>query len=253
MDYNYLSLTYWREQLTRICRVRDVVAARDEVVSDGYTIPSDGDLPIGKGRRIDAAVMFMDICGFSKRLSDTALDQSNNLRVLTFLFSEMIKIVEDYGGIVEKNTGDGLMAYFSESGGKETGDARMRSVACSLTMFNALKKAINPIILASNLEPINFRICIDYGHITIAEVGAPRRFRGIVAIGTTANIASKMLGFAGENTLLLGQDMLQGLPKVWQLKYTQLSYPNSGWVYSANQEQYGFYKYQGRWITPTTT
>jgi adenylate cyclase len=40
------------------------------------------------------------------------------LRVLNLYFSEMIKIAEEYGGTVEKNTGDGLMAYFEDNSGE---------------------------------------------------------------------------------------------------------------------------------------
>ena len=36
------------------------------------------------------------------------------LAALNLFFSELVKVAEDYGGTVEKNTGDGLMAYFDE-------------------------------------------------------------------------------------------------------------------------------------------
>jgi len=43
------------------------------------------------------------------------------LRVLNLFFTEMIRIVEDYGGAVEKNTGDGLMAYFEDRAADDPG------------------------------------------------------------------------------------------------------------------------------------
>ena len=61
---------------------------------------------------MNATIKFTDISGFSLRNSISTEEQEMMLRVLNLYFTEMIRIVNDYGGSVEKNTGDGLMAYF---------------------------------------------------------------------------------------------------------------------------------------------
>lgn len=80
--------------------------------------------------------MFLDICKFSARPAWTEQAQQTLLQILSLFFTEMIKIVEDYGGFVEKNTGDGLMAYFVKEPNDET-SAQQRAVSAALTMFSA--------------------------------------------------------------------------------------------------------------------
>ena len=48
--------------------------------------------------------------------------------MLSLFFSEMIRVVGDYGGTVEKNTGDGIMAYFAQGSDQATfGNALWRA------------------------------------------------------------------------------------------------------------------------------
>jgi class 3 adenylate cyclase len=82
----------------------------------------------------------------------------------------------------------------------------------------------------------------------VAEVGAARGFRGIVAIGSTANIASKMLSLANADQILIGQSVLNGLPAEWAAHaYGPI---DTGFRYTASGAPYHCYDYQGRWTTP---
>ncbi|RSV39507.1 adenylate/guanylate cyclase domain-containing protein [Sphingomonas sp. ABOLE] len=225
------------------------IRERSEVAA-GRVIPSSGDLPLHSGRRIDATVMFLDISKFSTRPSWTDMEQENNLRVLSLFFSEMIRIVLDYGGTVEKNTGDGLMAYFTRNTASGV-TSQQTAVAAALTMFSAATTIVNPLIQKAGLAPLDFRICLDHGPITVAQVGVPRSFNGIVAIGTTANIASKMLAFADPNTILIGTKVYEGLPPLWQSEYATFKTAETGWFYTGSNVPYAFWLYRGRWIIPT--
>lgn len=227
--------------------VRDKIVARTNPVRDGRVIPSDNDLPIGAGRRIEATVLFLDISKFSARPNEAASDQTTMLQVITLFFSEWIRVVVDYGGVVEKNTGDGLMAYFAASDWSES--PQQRAVAAAMTMFAASDAMLNPIMRNSALEPIDYRVCIDHGWITVANVGAPRSFNDWVAIGTTANIASKMLAEADPNTILLGSDVIKGLPAEW-MNHITLKMRETGWTYIATGQPYSFWLFSGRWRFP---
>src|SRR4051794_31999403 len=102
MDYESLQRSYWERQISRVEALR-VRISEDEAPGQGRVVPGDDDLALGEGRRLNLAVMFLDISSFSTRASETAGEQALMLRVLNFFFSEMIKIAEDYGGTVEKN------------------------------------------------------------------------------------------------------------------------------------------------------
>lgn len=243
-----LTSSYFEAQHARLDASRERIVARLEAVANGRVIPEADDLEINTGRRLEASVLFLDICKFSQRPAETPHEQDLLLRVLNLFFTEMVHIVEDFGGVVEKNTGDGLMAYFVNSGDWD-GDVRQRAVAAAMTMFQAADSFINPVLLATPVDPVHFRVCIDHGNVTIARMGARRRFNNIVAVGTTANIACKMLARADSNTLLLGEGMLEGLPRGWW-QYVTLHEHETGWIWRSTQEPYRFWKFTGRWKVP---
>ena len=67
MDATYNLKSYYDKQAARVEALRAKIASRPMVTTDGRAIPDEGDVPIGVGRRVRAAVMFIDICGFSSR------------------------------------------------------------------------------------------------------------------------------------------------------------------------------------------
>jgi len=246
MNYDGLPASYWNEQGHRIEELRKKVNAQS-VISPGRVLPDDESLVIGSGRRLNVAVMFLDISGSSARASYTEAEQLTNLRVLNLFFSEMVKIAEDYGGFVEKNTGDGLLAYFEDGRGDPPERGTKRALACALTMFATNEHYVTPILRNSSIAPLAFRLSIDYGPVTIARLGAPRRFNSIVAIGTTANFAAKMLAHAKPGEIVLGEQGRLQLPLSWQSKFTELAVFSSGWNYVLTQAPYPLYRYNGRW------
>lgn len=246
-DLSRITLTYHNIQARRIDLNSRRINAKSQMVFGGRLIPDPANLPIGHGRRLQASVLFLDICGFTQRPSETAEEQEEQVRVLSLFISEMIRVVGDYGGTVEKNTGDGLMAYFGQS--SQSGDARQRSVACAMSMFHAARNFINPIIAQSGLDEINFRICIDFGWITVARLGAAQRFNHIVAVGTSANRTSKMLQHADSNEILIGDAMLGGLPSNWVEGHVLAKTLATGWQY-ADGTGYTFWLFDGRWPVP---
>ncbi|WP_196482456.1 adenylate/guanylate cyclase domain-containing protein [Burkholderia pseudomultivorans] len=207
------------------------------------------DLLIGSGRRLAATVLFLDVCKFSQRPAESMEEQELLLRILSFFFTEMVRVVEDYQGVVEKNTGDGLMAYFTAQPDTDV-DVRQRAVEAALTMFYAADHFLNPVIRSTPADPIDFRICMDHGWITVARIGAAQRFNSIVAVGSTANVASKMLAAAGPNSILLGERMLLGLPDAWREAWVTLKTSDTGWSYRASGQPYSFWEYNGRWRKP---
>ena len=88
---------------------------RVDASTEGRVIPEEDQLAIGEGKHFpELAVLFLDICGFSNLPNWTTEEQKTILKTLNLFMGEMLAIVRDFGGIFEKNTGDGLMAYFGE-------------------------------------------------------------------------------------------------------------------------------------------
>lgn len=245
MNYDALTTEYRQQQVDRL--IKAVRRLGEIETSPGRVVPETEDLVIGTGRRLDAAIMFLDISGFSSWLAETVDEQKRVLAILNLFFTEMVRIAEDYGGTVEKNTGDGLMAYFED---RPDNEGSMRAVACALTMFDTNVFLLSPILTSAKSGPIQFRVAIDHGPVTIGRLGAAKRFNAIVAVGTTANVASKMLSFAQAGELLIGDAVRGRLPAYWQVSWTQIIDAPTGWVYRISGLRYPFYRYTGRWARP---
>ena len=245
-----LTPAYYRAQVDRVVATLNRIVARPQGVGAGHLISQSSDLAIHDGRRIEATVLFLDICKFSQRPCETVEEQAAMVQVISLFFTEMIRIIEDHGGVVEKNTGDGLMAYFARNDLPGV-SIQQRALTCALTMFSAADNLINPVLQSAHIDPLEFRICLDHGNITVAKVGAAQRFNGIVAVGTTANIASKMLSIAKANTILIGNAMLTGLPSEWVAQFVRLETVESGWTYRQSGVSYALWQYIGRWRIPT--
>lgn len=241
------SAPYLNLQSRRVEIVRRQIEAVNRTVAPGFMVPAPEDLSIGRGRRLEAAILFLDISGFTRRASETYAEQDAQVRILSLFFSEMIRIVGDFGGTVEKNTGDGIMAYFGRPI-RSSPDTRQKSLACAMYMFLAAERLINPIIIASGLDPLEFRICLDFGIITIARLGAAKRFNHIVAVGAAANRTSKMLAHAQPGELLLGDAMLGGIQDNWLRDCLAHTGTVSGWIYNDGRP-YHFWRFDGRWNT----
>lgn len=246
MNYDGLQSSYWNNQIERVEELRKKISERPKL-GEGRVVPDDESLSIGDGKRLSMAVMFIDICGFSNRSMETLEEQDLTLRVLNLFFTEMIRIAEEYGGNVEKNTGDGLMIYYNDGEGTPAEKGTKRAVASALTMFAANDILIKPILRATPTKEIDFRVSIDHGFVTIARIGPPRRFNSNAAIGATANFASKMLKHAKAGDIVVGESARNQLPVDWQKNWTELLQIDTGWHYKLSGKPYSIYRYFGRW------
>ena len=90
MNFDALQRSYWDAQVARVEDLRQKI--KDAPTSSGgRVVPGEDDLTIGQGRRLQLAVMFIDISGFSDRASNTEAEQETMLRVLNLFFTEMTR------------------------------------------------------------------------------------------------------------------------------------------------------------------
>ena len=66
MNFDHLEDQYWKSQVKRVEELRAKINARTTPVQ-ARVIPGNDSLQIGEGRRLSAAVMFLDISSFSAR------------------------------------------------------------------------------------------------------------------------------------------------------------------------------------------
>ncbi len=151
-----------------------------------------GKLP---GQKMIATMMFTDIKGFSTLAEITPPERL--LEWLNHYLEAMTEEVQRHHGIVNKFTGDGLLAVFgvpiaSRTTAEIDQDAQS-AVNCALCMANRLD-SINRQRHAQNLPLLQMRVGIFTGPVVVGSLGGHSRMEyGI--IGDSVNIASRLESF----------------------------------------------------------
>lgn len=156
--------------------------SRDRLVKSGK-------LP---GQRLTATMFFTDIKDFS-----TISEQMSPEDLLNWLndyLEVMTEVVQAHQGIINKFTGDGMMAVFGVPVPRTTtaeiaADAQ-RAVACALSMGDRLQ-ALNIGWQARGLPMVQMRAGIFTGDVVVGSLGGKERLEYGV-IGDSVNIASRL-------------------------------------------------------------
>lgn len=217
-------------------------------VTLGRVMPDLEQVTIGSGKRFTLAVLFLDICGFSARPNWTEDEQKHVLSIMNIFMAEMLNIVRDFGGTFEKNTGDGLMAYFGDSCSTDTERVKP-AVEAAVVMHFVNDQVFTPWFLQQGVLPFSFRVGIDLGPVTIARVGLRGAESSIVAIGTPANIACKLMNRIPSGGICIGHDVYSHLPHNWGMACRQCDQP-SGFVYVATNTPYVAWELNHRLAAP---
>ena len=147
-----------------------------------------------EGHTLKAAVLFSDIRGFttlSSRLPAKLLIQQLN----TYL-GGMVDAILEYQGTIDKFIGDAIMAEFGSPVSRgEKADA-MNAINAALNMRLALME-LRKVWQSENKIPFSNGIGINYGEVTVGNIGSSRRLEYAV-IGDTVNVASRVEGMTKE-------------------------------------------------------
>jgi class 3 adenylate cyclase len=217
-------------------RLRQLQSRLDLVVH-GRVVPDVDDLSIGSGRHCPLAILYLDICGFSALDNWTTDEQKEVLARMNVFMSEMITLVRDFDGRFEKNTGDGLMAYFGE-GAKTDAERVKPAVEAAAAMFYFNDQILGPYMDSRGIPRLKFRIGIDVGPVTLARVGVRSEdYNSLVAIGTIANVACKLMNLIPDGGICVGELAYKNLPTNWSSRCTKIE-KSTGFVYKATQSPY---------------
>lgn len=153
------------------------------------TLLKHGKLP---EQKLIATLLFTDLRGFST-ISENMPPEAL-LEWLNEYLEELTQIVQTHQGIVNKFTGDGIMAAFGVPIPRQDPQAiavdAQRAVACALEMEERLKR-LNTNWQQRGLPSAQMRVGIFTGPIVAGSLGARRRL-GYGLIGNSVNIASRL-------------------------------------------------------------
>jgi adenylate cyclase len=153
---------------------------REELIKDGRFT----------GREQQVTVLFSDTCSFtsvSEQLTPSALMQWLNRGM-----SIGVDAVTSRGGIVNKFTGDGMLAVFGAPVSKGPGVDAGQAVEAALAIQEQITR-LNEELTVEGQPPLRMRIGIHSGPVLTGSLGSSKRLEYAV-IGDTVNCASRLEG-----------------------------------------------------------
>ena len=148
-----------------------------------------------EGERKQVTVMFCDTEGFSA-LSEK-LGPEKVYSLMDEVFEMLIHKVNEFGGTINKMTGDGVMALFGAPIALE--DAPQRAIRSALAIQREIAR-FSDRTKAETGVPFRMRIGIHTGPVVVGTLGNDLRVE-FTAVGDTVNLASRMEGLAEPGTV----------------------------------------------------
>ena len=135
----------------------------------------DKELQLG-GREKEVVTFFSDIRDFTS--SSENISPTTVISKLNSYFTNMVQLIEQYDGIVDKFMGDGLMAIYGY-------DNHVRGANNAvISAFKMLKKV-------KKEQTIKIGIGIHVGNVILGMIGSPQRL-DFTAIGSNVNLSSRL-------------------------------------------------------------
>jgi len=166
----------------------------------------EGAVQLG-GQKRPVVIFFSDIRGFtplSEMMSPDAI-----ATLLTEYFTEMVEIVFEHSGTLDKFIGDAIMALWGAPIAHE--DDADRAMACALDQLAALEK-LNTKWKDQGRPELGVGIGINFGEVFAGNIGSDRRLEYTV-IGDAVNTASRLCRTAGPNEILISEPFHEQLKK----------------------------------------
>jgi adenylate cyclase len=161
-----------------------------------------------RGERRDVAVLFADLVGYTSL--SARLDPEEVFSLINRYLGVLIEQVYKYGGVIDKFTGDGIMALFGAPVTHE--DDAERAVRAAIEMCGALDRLGAEIRTEMGVD-IQVRLGAHYGAVILGEVGVYLNEAVSVidytAIGDTVNLASRLEHAAEPNSALVSQEIYE--------------------------------------------
>ncbi|MGX1562882.1 adenylate/guanylate cyclase domain-containing protein [Streptomyces sp. NPDC055506] len=208
------------------------------------TSPSTGHtdfehLGLGESGYCYGVTAFIDLVSFTSR---TFWDSPESvLRLNTAVMTQIALAVQDFGGYVLGFRGDGVFACF---GDPRVQDHRISAgvavTACAFAL-DATRNALNSLLKASGMRPVQVRAGADFGRLDFVRIGSEVASE-VNVVGFSANFAAKCEKYAHSWEVVVGEELARLLPDddLWR-------HDKSPKRYTRDDETKSYDFYQVKW------
>jgi len=148
------------------------------------------------GERLKVTMLASDIQGFSTLSQE--MEAEDMVTLLNDYFRQMVDIVLDHGGNIDKFQGDGLLVVFGAPVPVE--DSAQRAVAAAQDMMKVINEINGPRHKVGD-PPLHVGIGLDSGYVVGGNIGSERRLE-YTLIGVPVNNAAYLSKVRPAATLL---------------------------------------------------
>ena len=187
-----LTIAVWRARRTLFTAVRESAATRDmrRFLSEGLAetiTSSEAQLQAGEAAERDAAILMLDIRGFTLFSSDRA--PQDVVKLLTGYHARIVPLIEAHNGVIDKFMGDGVMATFGALAPSEHAAADALSALEAIIAETEKWRADLP--AAGVSVPLDVNAAVAAGPVVFATLGSVDRLEYTV-IGEAVNLTAKL-------------------------------------------------------------
>ena len=173
--------------------VAETIASQEEQVQLG-------------GQKLPVVVFFSDIRGFTSMSEKMNPDEIATL--LREYFTEMVEIVFENGGTLDKFMGDAIMALWGAP--LQHGDDADRAMLAAIEMQETLTKLNEKWAAEGRTQRVEIGIGINFGDVFAGNIGSDRRLEYTV-IGDAVNVASRLCSKAGPGEIMVSEPFFKAL------------------------------------------
>lgn len=157
-----------------------------------------------ESHRREITALFCDLRGFTG-FSESA-DPEDVMALLRAYHAAVGKIIHEHEGTLERYAGDGVMVIFNDP--VPLPDPTLQAVKAAIEMREAMDKLLETWRLMGH--ELGFGIGISKGYATLGTIGFEGRF-DYAAIGTVANVASRLCDEAKSGQILISARVLMAV------------------------------------------
>ncbi|MDX2192488.1 MAG: adenylate/guanylate cyclase domain-containing protein [Gemmatimonadales bacterium] len=157
------------------------------------------------GEKRPIVILFSDIRGFTSMSETMTPDAIAEL--LSGYFSEMVDIIFEHDGTLDKFIGDAIMALWGAP--IAMADAPDRALAAAMQMQRTLRD-LNAKWAEQGRRQVSVGIGLNFGEVFAGNIGSQKRLEYTV-IGDAVNVASRLCGKAAGGEILISERLYEAL------------------------------------------